>query len=83
MVEKWHVYNKLKEYLEACGASMDDVVHQSVYMVDTNEFPALERIAALFFGPKLPPTTLVPILGATPYRQATLEIEAIAVVPDG
>ncbi len=79
MAESWCIYSKLKNYIEASGATMGDVVHQSVYMVHPSEFPALERIAALFFGAKLPPTTLVPVLGATPYRDATLEIEIVAV----
>ncbi len=79
MAESWCVYSKLKDYVEASGATMGDVVHQSVFMVHPAEFPALERIAALFFGAKLPPTTLVPVLGATPYREATLEIEVVAV----
>jgi enamine deaminase RidA (YjgF/YER057c/UK114 family) len=83
MVESWHVYSRLKEYVEASGASMDDVVHQAVYMVNPDEYPALERIAALFYGSRLPPTTVVPVLGATPYRQATLEIEVVAVTDGG
>ena len=58
---------------------MDDVVHQAVYMVHPAEVPARERMAALFCGAKLPPTTLVPVLGATPYREATLESEVVAV----
>ena len=77
-VEAWWVYKKLETYLKASGMTMDDVVHQSVFMTQPAEFPALERIAEQFFGPKLPPTSLVPIKGTTPYPQATLEIEVIA-----
>ena len=77
-VEAWWVYKKLQAYLQASGMSMDDVVHQSVFMVQPAEFPALERIAEQFFGPRLPPTSLVPIKGTTPYPQASLEIEVIA-----
>lgn len=79
MTEAWFVYKKLKSYVETYGSSMENVVHQSVYMVNPADYPALERIATLFYGSKLPPTSLVPIVGATPYPEAKLEIELIAV----
>ena len=79
MVEAWFVYQKLRSYLEAHGSSMQNVVHQSVYMVNPADYPALERVATLFFGSKLPPTSLVPIVGTTPYPQARLEIEVVSV----
>jgi enamine deaminase RidA (YjgF/YER057c/UK114 family) len=80
MPEAWFVYQKLKSYMEAHGSSMENVVHQSVFMVNPADYPALERIATLFYGSKLPPTSLVPIVGATPYPEAKLEIEVIALV---
>jgi len=79
MAESWHVYQQLKAYLEACGSSMDQVVHQTLHMVNPADYPALERIATLFYGPKLPPTTVVPIVGTSPYPEATLEAELVAV----
>ena len=79
MAESWHVYQQLKSYLEACGSSMDQVLHQTLHMVNPADYPALERIATLFYGPKLPPTTVVPIVGTSPYPEATLEAELVAV----
>jgi hypothetical protein len=42
------------------------------------EYPIVERMATLFFGSKLPPTTIVPIQGVSPFREALLEIEITA-----
>jgi hypothetical protein len=41
-------------------------------------FPALERVATLHYGVRLPPTTLVPIRGASPFPETLLEIEVTA-----
>ncbi len=80
MPEAWFVYQKLKSYLEAHDSSMENVVHQAVHMVNPADYPALERIATLFYGSKLPPTSLVPIVGTSPYPEAKLEIEVISLV---
>ncbi len=79
MAQAWYVYQRLKSYVEANHSSMENVVHQSVYMVNPADYPALERIATLFYGSKLPPTSLVPIVSTSPFREATLEIEVVAI----
>ena len=58
--QAWHYFQDLKALLEANGASLESVVHQNFYLRDLAETPALERVAALFYGRKLPPTTAVP-----------------------
>jgi enamine deaminase RidA (YjgF/YER057c/UK114 family) len=82
MAEAWYIYQLLKSYTEANHSSMENVVHQSVYMVNPADYPAVERIATLFYGSKLPPTSLVPILGTSPFKEAKLEIEVVAVAQD-
>ena len=74
----WYVYRTLEGYLQKFGNSFDRVVHQTVFMEHPEEFPVLERIATLFYGATLPPTTLVPIADTTPFRSAELEIEVVA-----
>ena len=74
----WFVYQRHRSHLAACAASFRDVVHQTVFLADPGEYPALERVAALFFGPELPPTTIVPIRPGAPVPGARLEIELVA-----
>jgi enamine deaminase RidA (YjgF/YER057c/UK114 family) len=62
---------------------MRDVLHQTVYLVEPAHFPALERIATLHYGVRLPPTTLVPIRGASPFAGTLLEIEVTAHAGNG
>jgi len=79
MAEGWHVYQSIKADLESFNTPMTNVVHQSVYMANPSDYPALERIATMFYGAKLPPTTVVPIVHNTgPFRKGRLEIAVIA-----
>jgi len=77
MAKAWFVYQKLKSCLEDYGSAMDRVVWQRVFMAEPADYPALERVATLFYGARLPPTTIVPILDTSPYPEAGLEIEVI------
>lgn len=74
----WFVYQAHKRYLALRGVGFKDVVHQTVYMCRPEEFSALERVASVFLGSPLPPTTLVPITDTSPYRSSEIEIELIA-----
>jgi len=82
MAQAHCVYRLIVEALAAYGATAADVLHQTVYLVEPAHFPALERIATLHYGVQLPPTTLVPICGASPFRETLLEIEVTAHVRD-
>ncbi|WP_031470761.1 RidA family protein [Sciscionella sediminilitoris] len=75
------IYDKISDTLAAHGASLDDVVHQTVYLTHPYKLPAVERVATMFFGPTLPSTTVVPIAGTSPYAEASVEIEVTAVRP--
>jgi len=78
MAQTIFIYEKLKSYVEAYGLTMERTLHQTVYIMNPAEYPIVERIATLFFGSKLPPTTIVPIQGVSPFREALLEIEITA-----
>jgi enamine deaminase RidA (YjgF/YER057c/UK114 family) len=78
MAQAHCVYRLIEEALQRYRCGLCDVLHQSVYLVEPAHFPALERIATLYYGLQLPPTTLVPIRGASPFRQTLLEIEVTA-----
>jgi enamine deaminase RidA (YjgF/YER057c/UK114 family) len=81
MAQAAYVYELIAKALQSYGCRLRDVLHQTVYLVEPAHFPALENIAGLYFGTRLPPTTLVPIRGASPFRQTLLEIEVTALVP--
>lgn len=77
-VQAWDVYERHAESLGLHNASFDDVVHQTVYLRDPAQYPALERVAVEFYGQRIPPTSLVPIVDTSPYWEADLEIEMVA-----
>jgi len=81
MAQAAHVYELVMKALRSYGCSLQDVLHQTVYLVEPAHYPALENVAALYFGTRMPPTTLAPIRGASPFREALLEIEVTALVP--
>ena len=78
MAQAHCVFGLIAEALEKYGCRMADVLHQSIYLVEPAHYPMLERIASLHYGVRLPPTTLVPIRGASPFRDTLLEIEVTA-----
>jgi enamine deaminase RidA (YjgF/YER057c/UK114 family) len=78
MAQAHCVYRLIGDALARYGCKMQDVLHQTVYLVEPAHFPALERVATLHYGVRLPPTTLVPIRGASPFPETLLEIEVIA-----
>lgn len=83
MAQAHCVYELIGEALARYGCTMKDVLHQTVYLVEPAHFPALERMATLHYGVRLPPTTLVPIRGASPFAGTLLEIEVTAHAGDG
>jgi enamine deaminase RidA (YjgF/YER057c/UK114 family) len=77
-VQAWDVYERHAQSLGLHNSSFDDVVHQTVYMRDPAQYPALERVAAELYGGRIPPTSLVPIADTSPYWEADIEIELVA-----
>ena len=78
MAQAHCVYELIGDALARYGCTLKDVLHQTVYLVEPAHYPALERVATLHYGVRLPPTTLVPIRGASPFAATLLEIEVTA-----
>jgi 2-iminobutanoate/2-iminopropanoate deaminase len=77
--ETRQVLNNIKGLLEACGASMADVVKCSVFLLEAGEFAAMNAVYAEFFGDAKPArTTVVATFAVTGLR---VEIDAIAYKP--
>lgn len=70
----------LRGLLAKAGATMDDVVHLTVYLTDVRQFARLGEIAQRYFNDPFPGLTLVglPELG---WPDLLVEIQAIAAVP--
>jgi 2-iminobutanoate/2-iminopropanoate deaminase len=72
------VFRNLGAILEAAGASFDNVVRTTVFLVDMNDFPAMNEIYATYFSSPAPARATVQ--AARLPRDARLEIDLIAVL---
>lgn len=70
------VLTNLKNVLEAAGSGMNYVIKTTVYLVDMNDFVAMNAIYAQFF-PENPPARTTVAVAALPLG-ARVEIELIA-----
>ena len=70
------VMKNLAAVLEAGGASLSDVVRATIYVVDMNDFGAVNEVYAGFFA-DAPPARATVGVAALP-RGARVEIDAIA-----
>jgi 2-iminobutanoate/2-iminopropanoate deaminase len=71
------VLENLKGVLEAAGSSLSDVVKTSVFMMDLDDFAAMNEVYAKYF-PDQPPARSTFQVAQLP-AGASVEIEAIAV----
>ena len=78
--ETRRVLTNIKNILEGCGASMNDVVRCGVYLTDANDFRAMNEVYAEFFGEAKPARTTI-IVAALPLKDAKVEIDAVAYKP--
>src|ERR1044071_8772224 len=78
--ETRQVLTNIKTILEACGASLSDVVRCGVYLTDANDFKPMNDVYAEFFGDSKPARTTI-IVAALPLKDARIEIDAIAYKP--
>lgn len=71
-----YIYENIAANLSLHGKSLQDVAHQTIYLADLTHYPAVE-LAALEYFPnrQLPTTTIVPIVAASPFSEAGIEIE--------
>lgn len=76
------VFANLGRVLEAAGVRWEHVVKVTTYLVDRADSPAVTAVRQEVFGAHRPPHTglIVAGLGGPEVR---LEVEVIAVVPDG
>src|SRR5438105_12739009 len=74
------VLTNIQRILEACGASMADVVKCSVFLLDGRDFAAMNEVYAEFFGQHKPARTTVEAKFATP--QMKVEIDCVAYKPE-
>src|SRR3954452_4189506 len=79
--ETRQVLNNIKGLLEACGATMADVVKCGVFLLNAGDFAAMNAVYAEFFGADKPARSTVVTGFAVPGIH--VEIEAIAYVPRG
>lgn len=70
------VLTNLKAVLEAAGSSLDLVVKTTMFLVDLNDFAAVNQVYAEFFTKEFPARSTIQI-AALP-KGARVEIEAIA-----
>jgi len=74
------VLENLKGLLEACGATLDDVLKVTVYLRDMGEFARMNEVFRRYFSQS--PPARATIEAARLPREARIEIDAIVAVPD-
>ncbi len=71
------VLDNMKRVLEAAGASMDDVVKTTVFLVRAEDFPKMNDVYKTYFTRDLPARSTV-IVAALARAEIVVEIEGIA-----
>lgn len=75
--ETRRVLQNIGAVLEAAGVTADDVVKTTIFMTDFDDYAAMNRAYAEFFGDQPPARSTVKVAGLL--AGARIEIEAIAV----
>ncbi len=70
------VLRNLQAVLEAAGSSMERVVKTTVFLLDLNDFAAMNEVYAAFFGNNRPARSTVQV--ARLPRDVRVEIEVVA-----
>ncbi|MFN8626296.1 MAG: RidA family protein [Candidatus Binatia bacterium] len=81
VAEATRVLENLRGVLAEAGASLDDVVRTTIYLIDLAEFSRVNEVYAAFFHAPFPARATVGV-AALP-RGARVEIDAIAMVGTG
>jgi 2-iminobutanoate/2-iminopropanoate deaminase len=76
--ETRQVLKNIRTILEACGATLADVVKCSVFLKDGSEFKAMNEVYTEFFGANRPARTTVVCEFVNPMR---VEIDCVAYKP--
>ena len=72
------VLENLKQVLKAGGSSLDRVVKTTIYLKNMEDFEAVNRVYATFFGNHKPARSTVAVQKLP--KDALIEIEAVAIV---
>jgi 2-iminobutanoate/2-iminopropanoate deaminase len=78
--ETRQVLTNIRAILAAAGATPADVVRCGVFLMDGNDFQAMNEVYAEFFGDTKPARTTI-IVAGLPLKEAKVEIDAIAYKP--
>jgi 2-iminobutanoate/2-iminopropanoate deaminase len=73
------VLSNIKKILEGCGATVQDVVKCSVFLLDGRDFAAMNEVYAEFFGDAKPARTTVEAKFVSPPMK--VEIDCVAYKP--
>ncbi len=76
------VLTNIQDLLHAAGATLDDIVHIQVNLVDVSDFAEMNRAYAEFFSEPYPARTVIGI-AALPKPGALLTMNAVAVLEQG
>lgn len=77
-VQTRQVLENVKAVLEAAGATMDDIVKVTVFVIDVTQLAAIHEVRAEYFKRDYPASTLVEV-NSLVSPDLMIEIEAIAV----
>ena len=58
MAKALHCYHRA---LEKAGTSPDKIIHQTVYLKNLSDWPAVQRISSIVFNGRIPSTTVIPV----------------------
>ena len=76
------VFRNLERVLGAAGATLADVVKVTIYLTDMGNFPKIVQLRERWFTAPYPADTIVEV-SSLALPELMIEIEAIAVAPDG
>ncbi|HMP89127.1 MAG TPA: RidA family protein [Kiritimatiellia bacterium] len=74
------VFSNIKAILDKAGAGFDDVIKTTVFLLDMNEFAAMNEIYKSYFNGPTPPARSTIQVARLP-KDARVEIEVIALTP--
>jgi 2-iminobutanoate/2-iminopropanoate deaminase len=74
------VLDNIKAILEACGATMNDVVRCGVFLANLDDFGRMNEVYKKYFPGDKPARTTV---GAALLMGIKIEVDCVAVLPDG
>lgn len=76
------ILENMKAIIEAAGATMDDVLRTTVYLLDVNDRGPVGQVREQYFSSPPPANTLLVVAGLADPRYL-VEIDAIVVLPEG